>query len=178
MYAGQYHCHGNTMKVPFFSSTRLKFSCTFSKMLNGVFYAKTFYTKVALKYHINLFFKFVIIKTQSIIRKYHLVLYKKLNLHLHLQEKRTPPKPKPRPWASRTHHGTLPNTTCPSIRRRLWPQWVATTMVRPALVEDRRRQVRLAEAEGLAREAREQRIRDVDPRHPIHGSAHTSSVAK
>ena len=28
----------------------------------------SFYMKVALKYHINLFFKFVIIKTQSIIR--------------------------------------------------------------------------------------------------------------
>ncbi len=33
------------------------------KLINGVFREKTFYIKVTLKYHINLFFKFVIIKT-------------------------------------------------------------------------------------------------------------------
>ena len=41
---------------------------TLFKLLNGVFRAKTFYMKVTLKYHINLFFKFVIIKTQLSIR--------------------------------------------------------------------------------------------------------------
>ncbi len=35
----------------------------FFKLLNGIFRAKTFYMKVVLKYQINLFFKFVIIKT-------------------------------------------------------------------------------------------------------------------
>ena len=40
--------------------------------------------KVVLKYQINLFFKFVIIKTQLITSYYHLVLRKTLNLHLHL----------------------------------------------------------------------------------------------
>ena len=40
---------------------------TLFNLLNGVFRAKTFYIKVALKYQINLFFKFVIIKTQLII---------------------------------------------------------------------------------------------------------------
>ena len=44
------------------------FRDTLFKLLNGAFRVKTFYIKVALKYHINLFFKFVIIKTQSIIR--------------------------------------------------------------------------------------------------------------
>jgi hypothetical protein len=41
---------------------------TFFKLLNGVFCAKDFYMEVALKYQINIFFKFVIIKTQLIIR--------------------------------------------------------------------------------------------------------------
>ncbi len=45
--------------------------------------------KVVLNYHINLFFKFVIIKIQLITRYYHLVLREKL--HLHLQEIQTPP---------------------------------------------------------------------------------------
>jgi hypothetical protein len=44
------------------------FCDTFFKLLNGTFRTKTFYMKVALKYHINIFLKFVIIKTQSIIR--------------------------------------------------------------------------------------------------------------
>ena len=44
------------------------FRVTFFKLLNGAFRTKTFYIKVALKYRINLFFKFIIIKTQSIIR--------------------------------------------------------------------------------------------------------------
>ena len=38
------------------------------KLLNGATRAKTFYMKVAIKYYINLFFKFIIIKTQLIIR--------------------------------------------------------------------------------------------------------------
>mgnify|MGYP003702665719 CR=1 FL=1 len=40
-----------------------QFSLALFKLLNGVFYPKTFYIKVALKHHINPFFKFVIIKT-------------------------------------------------------------------------------------------------------------------
>ena len=63
----------------------------FFKLLNGVFRVKIFYIKVALRYHINPFFKYVIIKTQLITRYYHLVLGKTLNLHLHLQEIQTPP---------------------------------------------------------------------------------------
>ena len=55
------------LKVLFFSPTIKIIRGTFFKLLNGMFRAKTFYMKVALKYHINLFFKFVIIKTQSII---------------------------------------------------------------------------------------------------------------
>ena len=51
---------------------------TLFKLLNGVFRAKTFYMKVALKHQINPFFKFVIIKTQSIIYYYHIVLRKNL----------------------------------------------------------------------------------------------------
>ena len=35
----------------------------FFKLLNGVFRAKTFYMKIVVKYQINIFFKFVIIKT-------------------------------------------------------------------------------------------------------------------
>ncbi len=42
-------------------------SGTLFKLLNGAFRAKIFYMKVALKYYNNLFFKFIIIKTQSII---------------------------------------------------------------------------------------------------------------
>jgi hypothetical protein len=38
----------------------------FSKLLNGVFFIKIFYRKVALKNHINLFLKFKIINTQLI----------------------------------------------------------------------------------------------------------------
>jgi hypothetical protein len=37
---------------------------TLFKLLNGTFRAKTFYMEVTLKYHINIFFKFVIIKYQ------------------------------------------------------------------------------------------------------------------
>ncbi len=55
---------------------------TLIKLLNGVFRAKTLYMKVALKYQSNLFFKFVIIKTQVITRYYHLVLRETLNLYL------------------------------------------------------------------------------------------------
>ncbi len=55
---------------------------TLFKLLNSVFCAKTFYMKVALKYQINPFFKFVIIKTQLITRYYHLVLRETLNLYL------------------------------------------------------------------------------------------------
>jgi hypothetical protein len=67
---------------------------TLFKLLNGAFRAKTFYMKVALKYQINQFFMFVIIKTQLIARYYHLVLCETLNLylHLHLQEIQTPPQ--------------------------------------------------------------------------------------
>jgi hypothetical protein len=39
---------------------------TFPELLNGVFFAKSFYTKVALKNHINPFLKFKIINTQLI----------------------------------------------------------------------------------------------------------------
>ena len=48
--------------------------------------------KVVLKYQINPFFKFVIIKTQLITCYYHLVLHETLNLHLHLQKIQTPPQ--------------------------------------------------------------------------------------
>ena len=41
---------------------------TLFKLLNGAFCTKTFYINVALKYQINLFFKFVMIKTELIIR--------------------------------------------------------------------------------------------------------------
>jgi hypothetical protein len=41
---------------------------TLFKLLNGTFRVKTFYMKVVLKYQINPFFKFVIIKTQLITR--------------------------------------------------------------------------------------------------------------
>jgi hypothetical protein len=63
------------------------------KLLNGAFRTKTFYMKVALKYQINPFFKFVIIKAQLVTRYHHLVLCETLNLylHLHLQEIQTPP---------------------------------------------------------------------------------------
>jgi hypothetical protein len=57
---------------------------TLFKLLNGMFRAKIFYMKVALKYHINPFFKFVVIKTQLITCYYHLVLREKLNVYLHL----------------------------------------------------------------------------------------------
>ena len=57
---------------------------TLFKLLNGTFRAKTFYMKNALKYQINPFFKFVIIKTQLITCYYHLVLCKTLNFYLHL----------------------------------------------------------------------------------------------
>jgi hypothetical protein len=67
----------------------LDFRGTLLKLLNGVFHAKNFYMKVVLKYHINPFFKFVIIKTQLITRYYHLVLRETLNLYL--QEIQTPP---------------------------------------------------------------------------------------
>ena len=65
---------------------------TLFKLLNGTFRAKTFYMKIVLKYHISLFFKFRIIKTQLITHYYNLVLHKTLNLHLHLQNIQTPPK--------------------------------------------------------------------------------------
>ena len=61
------------------------------KLLNGVFHAKTFYMKVVLKYQINPFFKFSIIKTQLITHYYHIVLRETLNLYLHLQKIQTPP---------------------------------------------------------------------------------------
>ncbi len=38
------------------------------KLLNGVFFVKIFYRKVALKNHINPFLKFKIVNTQLIIR--------------------------------------------------------------------------------------------------------------
>jgi hypothetical protein len=62
------------------------------KLLDGAFRAKTLYMKFVLKYQINPFFKFVIIKTQLITRYYHLVLCETLNLyfHLHLQKIQTP----------------------------------------------------------------------------------------
>ena len=65
------------------------------KLLNGAFRAKTFYMKVALKYQINLFFKFVIIKTQLVTRYYHIVLRETFNLYLylHLQKIQTVPVP-------------------------------------------------------------------------------------
>jgi hypothetical protein len=63
---------------------------TLLKLLNGVFHAKTFYMKVALKYQINPFFKFIIIKTQLITCYNHLVLRETLNLHL--QQIQTPPR--------------------------------------------------------------------------------------
>jgi hypothetical protein len=63
---------------------------TLIKLLNGVFRVKTFYMKVALKYQINLFFKFIIIKTQLITCYYHLILRETLKLlsssEDHLQE--------------------------------------------------------------------------------------------
>ena len=64
------------------------------KLINGAFRAKTFYMKVVLKYQINPFFKFVMIKTQLITCYYHLLLRETLNLHLHLhlQEIQTPPQ--------------------------------------------------------------------------------------
>ena len=44
---------------PLLSNSPPSFSaCTLFKLLNGVFFAKLFYRKVALKNHINLFFKF------------------------------------------------------------------------------------------------------------------------
>ena len=65
---------------------------TLFKLLNGAFRVKTLCMKVALKYHINLFFKFRIIKTQLITYYYNLVLRETLNLHLHfhLQDIQTP----------------------------------------------------------------------------------------
>ena len=42
--------------------------------------------KVVLKYQINPFLKFIIIKTKLITRYYHLILRKTLNFYLHLQE--------------------------------------------------------------------------------------------
>jgi hypothetical protein len=71
----------------------LDFRGTLLKPLNGAFRAKTFYMEVVLKYQINPFFKFVIIKTHLITRYYHIVLRETLNLylHLHLQEIQTPP---------------------------------------------------------------------------------------
>ena len=39
---------------------------TFLKLLNGVFFAKILYRKVALKNHINPFLKFKIVNTQLI----------------------------------------------------------------------------------------------------------------
>jgi hypothetical protein len=56
----------------------LDFHGTLFKLLNGAFRAKIFYMKVVLKYHINPFFRFVIIKTQLITSYYHLVLHKNL----------------------------------------------------------------------------------------------------
>lgn len=43
-------------------------ACTFPELLNGVFFAKKIYTKVALKNHINPFLKFKIVYTQLIMR--------------------------------------------------------------------------------------------------------------
>ena len=63
---------------------------TLFKLLNSAFRAKTFYVKVVLKYTINRFFKFIIIKTQLITRYYHLVLRKIFNLYI--QEIQTPPR--------------------------------------------------------------------------------------
>ena len=59
------------------------------KLLNDAFREKIFYMKIVLKYHINLFFKFVITKTQLITRYYYLVLRETLNFHLHSMQ--TPP---------------------------------------------------------------------------------------
>ena len=52
------------------------------KWLNGAFHMKIFCMKVVLKYQINLFIKFVIIKSQLITSYYRLVLRKTLNFHL------------------------------------------------------------------------------------------------
>ncbi len=41
---------------------------TLPKLLNGVFFTKIFYRKVALKNHINLFLKFKIVNNQLIMR--------------------------------------------------------------------------------------------------------------
>ena len=51
----------------------------FFKLLNGVFRVETFYMKVAIKYRINLFFKFVIIR-----HCYYIVLCETFNFYLHL----------------------------------------------------------------------------------------------
>ena len=64
---------------------------TLFKLLNIAFHAKSFYIKVVLKYHINLFFKFVIIKTQLITCYYHIVLRETFNICVHLQKIQTPP---------------------------------------------------------------------------------------
>jgi hypothetical protein len=79
------------------------------KLLNGTFRMKIFYMKVVLKYQINPFFKFVIIKTQLITRYYHLVLREILNFHVHLQEIQTPPKCTP---CLRLAWRPLFNTSC------------------------------------------------------------------
>ena len=57
---------------------------TLFKLLNGTFHAKTYYIKVPLKYQINLFSKFVIMKIQLITRYYHLVLRQTLDFYLYL----------------------------------------------------------------------------------------------
>jgi hypothetical protein len=57
---------------------------TLFKLLNGAFRMNTFYMKVVLKYQINPFLKFVIIKTQLITRYYHLILRETLKLYLYL----------------------------------------------------------------------------------------------
>ena len=60
-----------------------------------MFRVKTFYIKVVIKYKVNTFFKFIIIKTQLITSYYHLILCEIFNfylhLHLHFQNILTPP---------------------------------------------------------------------------------------
>jgi hypothetical protein len=57
----------NTQKSSYGVLFCYNFRGMFFKLLNNAHHVKTFNIRVALKYQINLFFKFVIIKTQLII---------------------------------------------------------------------------------------------------------------
>ena len=82
-------CCVSNKYAAFISPTRVEWNFRYSwhafKLLNGVFRAETFYVKVSLKHQINLFLKFIIIKTQLITRYYRLILFETLNFN-HLQE--------------------------------------------------------------------------------------------